>query len=259
MRKIGIIDSGIGGIALLTELAKLQDQFSFFYQSDHSNVPYGGKEQDFMLKQTSSMVEKLLVEQVELIIIACNTLTVETINTLRQRYTVDFVGIEPFINYINKELYLENEKVGIILTTATANSDRFKNLKSSLDPNDIIHIFPQPNLALIIEDSLTGSEFNLEVAVTKELKKVIKANLDVLILGCTHYPLITKIIKKVIPCKVIDPHKEVALRVLEKLRMTTLSKVNSNYLQVEIKYASEINSDWSLKSLSQFSFIKRQL
>lgn len=259
MNKIGIIDSGIGGIALLSELAKRHDQLNFFYQSDHANVPYGGKQQSFMLKQTSLMVEKLLTEKVELIIIACNTLTVETINILRQNYTVPFVGIEPFINYINKELYSAHEKVGIILTDATSNSKRFQVLKKELDPNDIIQVFPQAELALIIENSINGSPSELENSVSRELESVVAADLDVLILGCTHYPLITKIIQRITKCNLIDPHKEVAQRVFERLEVPLAPESNPRYKEMQINYGPEINSPWEKRKLGDFHFIKNSL
>ena len=254
MKKVGIIDSGIGGLSILAHLLRMQNQCEFFYQSDHSNVPYGGKEQDFMLTQTVKMVDKLLEQDVELVILACNTLTAETIDILRAKYPVPFVGIEPFVNFINTNLYREDQKVGLILTPATAKSARFKTLKEKHDPSNKVEVIPLSRLALIIEDmSATKIEDHVP-ALKNEMKSVEEHGLDVLLYGCTHYPLVSNIIEDHLDVKVYDPHIPVSKRVLEVLsvRETTVP----DFKTVTFNYAPEIDSKWCVRKLSDFEFFK---
>ncbi|MCO4755652.1 MAG: glutamate racemase [Bacteriovoracaceae bacterium] len=252
MKKVGIIDSGIGGLSILSHLLAMQGQCEFYYQSDHSNVPYGGKAQDFMLAQTLKMIDKLVEKQVELIIVACNTLTVETIDILRKTYPIPFVGIEPFVNFINTDLYKGDEKVGLILTPATSKSPRFNELKVKLDPKNMIEVVPLHRLALIIEEmGSTGIDNHIQ-SLEEELFPLKDYGFDILLYGCTHYPLISKLISKFLDVEVYDPHIAVSKRVLKLLNVQVDSV--ENHESVNFNYASEIADDWSKKQLKDFCF-----
>lgn len=251
-KKVGIIDSGIGGLSILFHLLKMQHNCDYYYQSDHSNVPYGNKKQEFMFSQTAKMVEKLIVEKVDLILIACNTLTAETIDRLRQEYQIPFVGIEPYINYIN--LLNAGDRAGLILTEATFNSSRFKELRAKYDTDNKLEIFPLKNLALIIEEMQYKSIKNGLNLVDKELSAIKNYQLDTLLLGCTHYPLIGKYISRSLQTNVLDPHLAVCKRVLSLLH---LDVVHSNdFLQAPFFYSSEIVDDFKITSLKEFSFFQ---
>lgn len=252
MKKIGVIDSGIGGLSLLGHMLKMQDQCEFYYQCDHSNVPYGGQSQSFMLEQTYKMVEKLLREGVELIIIACNTLTAEAIDILRERYDIPFVGIEPFVNFINTKYYQPNEQVGLILTPVTARSQRFTKLKAKLDPENKVTVVPMPKLALIIEEmGATSIQAQLE-RLDEELAPLKERSFDALLYGCTHYPLISEVIKNRLGVRVYDPHVQVCKRALEVLGLD--ESPSENYKGLIFQYCAEIDAPWIEKSLSDFEF-----
>tara|TARA_B100001971_G_C18268000_1_gene596036 strand:+ start:33329 stop:34123 length:795 start_codon:yes stop_codon:yes gene_type:complete len=249
-KKIGIIDSGVGGLSILFHLLRMQEDCTFYYQSDHSNVPYGNKKQDFMYSQTALMVEKLLAEKIDLILIACNTLTAETIDKLRGEYEIPFVGIEPYINYVNS--LAPEHHAGLILTQATFDSKRFQSLVQKLDHEHKLATFPLANLALIIEDmQYNGIEKGL-AKVDEELLEIKKMNLDSLILGCTHYPLIGKYIAESLDVNVIDPHIAVCKRVFEVLKLEL--KEAKDFLNKDFNYAFEIDAEFEQKSLQVFDF-----
>jgi len=166
MKKIGILDSGIGGLSLLNEILSQNFLAEYYYISDNENMPYGNKSQDFMLKRIRVLVQKLLDKNVEAIIIACNTATAETIDKLRVEFDLPFFGIEPYINYLN---HSHDENLALILTEATYNSKRFQLLTQKLDSNNKVKIFPLKNLALTIEKLKEVPFSEIEKDVYKEL------------------------------------------------------------------------------------------
>lgn len=252
MKKIGIIDSGIGGLSILSHLLNMSRECSYYYQSDHSNVPYGGRNQAFMFTQVCKMVDKLLLCKVDLVIIACNTLTVETIEHLRQKYSLNFVGVEPYINFVNTDLYNPSEKIGLIVTQATFESLRFNNLRKQLDPDSKVEVVALKNLALIIEKmNSTGIESCLELLET-ELDSLKSFNFDALILGCTHYPLVSKYIESYLSLRVLDPHVAVCNHVFKSLGLRSSQCAHTN--EVSFNYCSEIDSLWDLRKLNDFCF-----
>jgi glutamate racemase len=191
------------------------------------------------------MVNKLLERNVETIIIACNTATSETINQLRNSYDIPFIGIEPYINYLN---HTTNESLALILTQATFDSLRFKDLVLKYDAGSEVKIFPLKNLALIIEKLFEKSFDELEPQIRKELEFLKDTKIDSLILGCTHYPLISKFLEKSYNIKTIDPNKFVIKHLSKALNIKPISKENSTF-----QYSRNIESGWVDKHISDFN------
>jgi glutamate racemase len=245
MKKIGVLDSGIGGLSLMRDLIESKLDAEYFYISDSINVPYGGKSQSFMLGQLKLMVNKLLENKVETVIIACNTATSETINQLRECYDVPFIGIEPYINYLN---HTSNESLALILTEATFESKRFKDLVFKYDSKGEVKIYPLKNLALIIEKLFEKSFDELEPQIRKELEFLEHTKIDSLILGCTHYPLISKFLEKSYSIKTIDPNKFVIKHLTTALNLKPIMNENSTF-----QYSRNIESRWVSKHIIDFN------
>lgn len=250
MMKLGVIDSGIGGLTIAKDIIESKLNCEIFYISDSKNVPWGNKSQDFMYERISKMTEILITHQIDSILIACNTATAETINKLRQSFSVNFIGVEPYINYINTDKEASNHRYALILTRATFNSERFKNLVSRLDPNHLVSIYPQNNLAMIIE-SLKEKPFSeVKDLIDKELQDINPASYTHLILGCTHYPIISKYIQDSFGLKLIDSTKRITSRVEDVLK---LSK-NENALTY-LYYSGNAESIFLKKELKDFHFL----
>ncbi len=248
-RKIGFIDSGIGGLSLLHEFLLQNLNIEVFYISDEANVPYGGREQSFMLLRTNMMVEQLIAKGANDIVLACNTLTAETIDVLRKSYEkVNFIGVEPYVNYLNKESSQSEEKVGIILTLATSKSNRFLDLLAKYDPEQLIHVFPLTSLALIIEELKYSSIDEVKDKLIDELKLVKDAKLDKLILGCTHYPLIKSFLENELNISTVNPHQYVVDQILNVLGPIDISKKTG-----EFHYNKNLSKDWELKHIEWIS------
>ncbi len=247
MKKIGILDSGIGGFSLLKELLDQNLDAQYFYISDNDNVPYGDKSQEFIYTRMKVLVNELLLQKVEAVLIACNTATVETIEKLRSDFKVKFIGIEPYINYLN---HTNHKDIALILTEATYRSSRFKELQASCDPNGIVEIFPLKNLALIIEKLSYKNFQSIKTEIKLELDSINLSKFTELILGCTHYPLIKNFIEENYKLKCIDPN----LAVIKELKKQANLLVQEQQQSKSFLYNFNVHTGWKTKDLSQFFF-----
>jgi glutamate racemase len=216
MKKIGILDSGIGGFSILKDLIDSNLDAKYFYISDNENVPYGEKTQGFIISRLRLMVKSLIRIHVDAVVIACNTATVETIDQLRSEFDIKFIGIEPYINYLN---HSDSKKLALILTNSTFKSKRFSYLKQTHDPDAKVDIYPLKNLALIIEKLLTTPFESIKGDIDRELSEIDFSKYDNLILGCTHYPLIKGYIENNFNIKTIDPNKSVIKHLCNELSL----------------------------------------
>jgi glutamate racemase len=212
-----------------------------FYICDHINVPYGQKSQEFMLKQSRLMVLALVSLGIQDILIACNTLTVETIESLRSEFkAIRFVGIEPFVNYLNHPSSDGAKSVGLILTQATFNSIRFKELQKSVDTKNAVDVYPLPNLAELIENHFHQDQ-NAWAQIKKELAFIHHKKWGHLILGCTHYPLIKHYFEDEFNLVVVDPHAQVIAQ------LKKVASINSGQGFQEIQYSCDLGIKWNPK------------
>ncbi len=221
--KIGVLDSGVGGFSVLSELYQLMPCEQYFYLSDQEHAPYGNKDTEYVIKRLHLLTDELLAEGVDLIVVACHTATAEAIDSLRDAYQLPFVGIEPYLNVLNKQTDAKENYV-VLVTETTAKSARFLKLKQRLDPASLINIFACKNLASLIEsyfhDEITLDDFKKGLKTELNLVLQFKSSMPKLssaILGCTHYPLVKKQIEALTELTTIFPGDAIARRVQERL------------------------------------------
>lgn len=248
MKKIGIIDSGVGGLSLLKLLINQKYSSTYYYLSDEKNVPYGGRAQSFMLERVRLMVAKLLSEKVDAIVLACNTLTAETIDILRSENKIPLFGIEPYINYLNKN-DSKNSKCALILTEATFKSKRFQTLVSEKDKNHLIDIYPLKNLALLVESLKIENTKKIRESILEELLPLKDKGYTHLILGCTHYPIIWKTIESFLNLKTIDPSSNVISHMEKKLSLEHDLGISNKFY-----YNPDLSDHFQEVSMDQFKF-----
>ena len=197
-KKIGIFDSGLGGLSILKELLKILPNEDYLFYEDSINNPYGEKSEEELFEITSGIVEYLLSENCKIIVIACNTATTSCMKKLREKYpNTIFVGTVPAI----KVAYDGHYKNVINLSTPyTQNSKRVNELIHDFKNEDeVIYNISGENLANLIE--LDKKE---EIGILlNRLLSSYKDKADALILGCTHYSLIKNEFKKVLPNTVL--------------------------------------------------------
>ena len=228
MSKIGVFDSGLGGLSVLKEMMKVLPNEDFLFYEDSLNNPYGVKDEDELLEITSKIVDYLLDNDCKIIVIACNTATTCCMKALREKYpNTIFVGTVPAI----KVAYDNNYKNTIILSTPyTTKSKRVEELLSDYTREDqIITNISGENLANLIE--LDKHDEIMELL--HRLLDDYKDKADSLVLGCTHYSLIKAEINEVLPNTVLlDGCLGVANEVKHQLEEHNLLENNSGSLEI---------------------------
>lgn len=205
---IGLFDSGIGGTSIWKEIHQLLPNEDTIYLADSKNAPYGEKSKEEIIRLSCKNTEYLLNLNCKLIVVACNTATTNAIKELRAKYDVPFIGIEPAIK--PAALHSQTHKIGILATKGTLNSELFyKNIEQFQD----IQIMEQIGFGLVelIEKGQIDS-VEMKQLLNQYLTPMIKANIDYLVLGCSHYPYLIPQIKKILPptIKIIDSGEAVA-------------------------------------------------
>lgn len=247
--KIGLFDSGIGGFSILSELFKIFPVAEYFYFSDDAFAPYGPKSDEEITERALVICNELLKKEVDLIVVACNTATASSIDSLRKKYPeIPFVGVEPYLNAYYK-MPEGDKKVMVLTTESTGKSERFKGLKNRLDPNSEIDHYSLKDLAKNIEyfyyhpdeKEIFKTKLQNELIFLKE-KKYTHA-----ILGCTHYPLVADLIEQVLGAKTISPCPYIATRVVD-LTQKLLTTKNDTTNALNFYFYSSINNRWVEKN-----------
>lgn len=231
---IGIFDSGIGGTSIFKEIHALLPNENTIYLADSKNAPYGNKSADDILQLSIKNTELLLNRNCKLIVVACNTATTNAIDYLRSNYRVPFIGIEPAIK--PAALNTKTKAIGILATKGTLSSALFHKT-TDLYKQDILVIEQVGDgIVPLIEADQTES-LEMKSLLEAYLKPMIAANIDHLVLGCTHYPYLIPILTQLLPkhVTIIDSGRAVARQtklVLEQhdlFNTTTLSPNNYFY------------------------------
>lgn len=188
---IGIFDSGIGGITILKEILKKLPNENYIYYSDSLNNPYGDKSEDELLEIVDNIIKFFISKQCKVIVFACNTATAITIDKIRNRYPdLICIGTEPAYKMVHDYSY--NKKTLVMATPGTIQSERFKNLYNKYD-NHNTYLLECSNLAKLIEED---NQKEIELYL-KDILSQYK-DIETVVLGCTHYPLVKDIISKIL-------------------------------------------------------------
>jgi glutamate racemase len=229
---IGIFDSGVGGTSIWKEIKTLLPNENSIYLADSKNAPYGPKGKDAIIELSTKNTEYLLNKNCKLIVVACNTATTNAIDYLRQTYNVPFIGIEPAIK--PAALHTKTNAVGILATKGTLSSELFSKT-SNLFANKVSVVEQNGNgIVELIEDGQLHSH-EMKALLRLYLEPMIKANIDYLVLGCTHYPYLMPLLIDLLPdhVKIIDSGEAVARQtkaVLEKNNLLNTETILANNL-----------------------------
>lgn len=193
---IGIFDSGLGGLTVLRSLEKILPNESFIYFGDTAHVPYGNKSINSVIQYSQTIVEFFIKKNIKAIVIACNTASSVAYEYLQKKYSIPlFDVVSPCVDFIINDPKIQ--KIGVIGTISTINSKAYsKQFNIKENQYSIIEI-PCPLFVPLIEEGWEKSIIAKEVAKIY-LNKLNNKNIDKLILGCTHYPLMANTIKSVI-------------------------------------------------------------
>lgn len=250
MIKIGVFDSGEGGLSVLKEITRLLPEAEYVYYSDNAHCPYGEKSPEYIQDRARAITEWLLKEGADVIVVACNTATAAAISVLRSEYSdassqevrdrvreltggrhdhICFIGMEPAVK--PAALGTRTGVVGVLATAGTLKGSKYLKTKESVD--DQVNVFEHVGrgfVELVEEGRLSGSE--AEDVVKASLGPLLSAGADIIVLGCTHYPFLLPVLQKVAgpDIRFIDPAPAVArqlVHVLERDGMLSAGDASS--------------------------------
>lgn len=250
MIKIGVFDSGEGGLSVLKEITRLLPEAEYIYYSDNAHCPYGEKSPEYIQDRARAITERLLKEGADVIVVACNTATAAAISVLRSEYSdassqevrdrvqkltggrhdhICFIGMEPAVK--PAALGTRTGVVGVLATAGTLKGSKYLKTKESVD--DQVNVFEHVGrgfVELVEEGRLSGCE--AEDVVKASLGPLLSAGADIIVLGCTHYPFLLPVLQKVAgpDIRFIDPAPAVArqlVHVLERDGMLSAGEASS--------------------------------
>lgn len=192
---IGIFDSGLGGLTVFRRVVERMPRESIIYLGDTARVPYGAKSADTVIRYARGCAKILLERGVKMLVVACNTASACALDALREELDVPVIGvIEPGAGVAARKT--RNKRIGVIGTESTIRSDAYVNAIHAIDPSLDIFCKPCPLFVPLAEEGWT-SGLVAEEAARIYLEEIVARDVDTLVLGCTHYPLLRDVIAKV--------------------------------------------------------------
>ncbi len=196
--RIGVFDSGVGGLTVLRGLVQELPQYDYCYLADTANLPYGERSQDELFMFTTQAAEFFFAHGCSLVILACNTVSSQALHTFQQSILPRYPGkkvlgvLVPLAEAATDAT--KNRRVGVLATQSTVDSGAFEREIQKLDSS--VEIFQQacPILVPLIENGKEESA-EIDVALDEYLQKLLVENVDAIILGCTHYSILEEKIR----------------------------------------------------------------
>jgi glutamate racemase len=218
---IGIFDSGIGGLSILNEIARLFPNEDLIYVSDNAHAPYGALSVEAIQERSHVIAQWFLEQHCKLVVVACNTATTNAITGLRSHFKIPFVGIEPAIK--PAALHTKTGVIGVLATKGTLASDLFHQTAQTY-ANDIKIVEQEGKDLVSMIESGTTDGAPMEELLREYVTPMLEAEADHLVLGCTHYPFLIPCLQKILPkeVQVVDCSPAVAKqvgRILEKYQL----------------------------------------
>ena len=223
--KVGVFDSGLGGLTVLSELLKVSKGVEFYYFGDTARVPYGIRSTETVVKYSIECVDFLKQFGIELLVVACNTASARAVEKLRETFKSleIYEVITPAVEEVVK---VSSRSIGVIGTPSTVGSNVYKKRIKALNPKLQVFQKATPLFVPLVEEGITEGKVAEEVV--KHYLKEWEGKIDTLLLGCTHYPLLEGTIKKLFPAwRVVNSAKPLAEKLKGKLQG---SGENSVYL-----------------------------
>ena len=223
---IGVFDSGVGGLSVLRHVRSQLPRLPLLYVADSGHVPYGDKTADYIRERSLALTEFLLAQGAATIVIACNTATAAAAATLRSRFDVPIVAMEPAVK--PAVTATRSRVVGVLATVGTLESARFAALLEQYAGEVEIVTQACPGLVEQVEaGELAGAE--TRELVGRYVRPLLERGADTLVLGCTHYPFLRPLIAEAAGpgVNLIDTGEAVARQVVRRLPEKLLGRMDA--------------------------------
>lgn len=220
---IGVFDSGVGGLTVAREIMRQIPNERIVYFGDTSRVPYGSKSKDNIIKFSRQIIRFLQTENVKAIVIACNTASALALDEMQQEFDLPILGVVKPGAKVAVET-TANKRIGLIGTEANIRSGVYTRYIKSLDDEAKVFEKACPLFVPLVEEGWLHDDITLQVA-SRYLEELKEKDIDTLIMGCTHYPLIRSTIRKVMGDKVnlVNPAYETAIELKNLLERDNLA------------------------------------
>ncbi|WP_366924064.1 glutamate racemase [Metallumcola ferriviriculae] len=213
---VGVFDSGVGGLTVAQEIFQQVPEATIIYFGDTAHVPYGPRSKEELIGFADKICQYLIEQGAQVIVDACNSTSAVALEFLKEKYhDVPIIGvIDPGVETALKRT--RKKRVGVIATEATINSDAHKKAMGLVAPDVLVAGQSCPMFVPLVEGGQVDSPAALEAA-EKYLAPLMALGIDTLILGCTHYPFLAPVLKKVLgdEVKLVDPARETVRRLKE--------------------------------------------
>ena len=208
---IGVFDSGVGGLTVAREIMRNLPDERIVYFGDTARVPYGSKSQETVIRYSKQIVRFLQTQHVKAIVIACNTASALALDAIEGELDIPILGVLRPGAKVAAET-TKNKRVGVIATESTIRSGMYGRYIKAHDPEITVYGKACPLFVPLVEEGWLKDPVTEEVA-RRYLKELLEKDIDSLILGCTHYPLIRSLMRKIVGDKVqlVNPAYETAL------------------------------------------------
>ena len=219
---IGVFDSGIGGLTVMKEIMKVLPEEDLIYLGDTARLPYGNKSPATIIRYSLEATHFLLDKHIKLLVVACNTASAFSLKTLEERFRIPIVGvIQPGARRAAEAT--RTGRIGVIGTEGTVKSGAYLKAIRQIAPGAQVFSQPCPLFVPIVEEGLSEKGIAQSTA-DFYLKGLKKYGIDILVLGCTHYPLLKPVIRKTLGSRVtlVDSARETAREVLRSLTKNQL-------------------------------------
>ena len=207
---IGVFDSGVGGLTVAKEIMQQIPNERIIYFGDTARVPYGSKSKTTITKFTKQITRFLMTQNVKALVIACNTMSAYAIDEVEKDVNLPVIGVvKPGARVAVSQT--KNKRIGVIATEGTIGSGMYERFITNIDPEVSVLGKACPLFCPLVEEGMLDDPVTDEIA-RRYLKDLMDQDIDTLIMGCTHYPLLAPALKKLVGDKVrlVNPAYETA-------------------------------------------------
>jgi len=229
--RIGVFDSGVGGLTVLRELRTCLPTESIVYFGDTARVPYGNRSKSEILRFVREIIAWMISLDVKMIIMACNTSSALVLEEVRSEFPIPILGI---ILPGARGAVRAGKRIGVISTEATAKSNAYRHAVQEIDASIKVWQVGCQEFVPLIEGDRIQDPYTLAVA-KRYLEPLIAAGIDTLIYGCTHYPHLAPVFRQILPdtIELVDPAKHLSAAAAQELEILGINNLETGKTDAE--------------------------
>jgi len=224
-QRIGVFDSGVGGLTVLRELYRQLPNESILYFADTARLPYGTRSSSEILQFCFEILNWMVQQQVKMVVLACNTSDALALESLRREFNLPILGL---ILPGARAAVQQGRRIGVIATPATAASNAYRRAITEIEATTQVWQVGCPEFVPLVEQDRVYDPYTAEVA-QQYLDPLLKQRIDTLIYGCTHYPHLAPVLRQILPpqVKIVDPAEHVVAATAQELDLMGLKNTTA--------------------------------